>query len=121
MDQSTAPAIPSEPGSGPAPAPVAKSLSSVTFTPDDSQEYVLEKLRASGARVSVFLLNRIRLEGTISGSDQYSILLTGPGGEQQLISKTRISTIALSGDRDDSHERHDHGADRRHRKEKKGA
>jgi len=35
------------------------------------------------------------LEGTISGFDQYSVLLTDAHGNQQLVYKAKISTIAM--------------------------
>ena len=40
-------------------------------------------------------MSGIKLEGTISGFDQYSVLLTDAHGNQQLVYKAKISTIAM--------------------------
>ena len=49
-----------------------------------------------GVVVAVFIIiSGIKLEGTISGFDQYSVLLTDAHGNQQLVYKAKISTIAM--------------------------
>jgi host factor-I protein len=56
------------------------------------QEEFLAGLHESGATVSVFLVNGIRLTGEIVAFDQYVILLKGAGGIQ-IIYKHAISTV----------------------------
>lgn len=44
-----------------------------------------------------FLISGIKLEGTITHNDQFSILLTDTHGHQQLVYKAKISTVAQVG------------------------
>ncbi len=52
-------------------------------------------MRKNRSQVAIFLVSGIKLEGTISGFDQYSVLLTDAHGNQQLVYKAKISTIAM--------------------------
>ena len=56
-------------------------------------------LRKSHTTVAIFLVSGIKLEGVISGFDQYSVLLTDAHNNQQMIYKAKISTIAPLGNR----------------------
>jgi host factor-I protein len=56
------------------------------------QETFLNELRKNKTKVSVFMVNGIKLDGHIISFDQFSILLGGK--VDQLVYKQKISTIA---------------------------
>ncbi|WP_284620561.1 RNA chaperone Hfq [Aquabacterium humicola] len=58
-----------------------------------AQLTLLEQLRSSRADVSVYLVNGIRLRGTIVGFDKHTILLAS-GTAKQLINKSAVSTVS---------------------------
>jgi|SRR5574344_204548 host factor-I protein len=66
------------------------------FSLGNGQETALNWLRKTKQSVAVFLISGIKLEGIVSGHDQYSLLLTDSHGNQQLIYKAKISTITQS-------------------------
>lgn len=57
-----------------------------------SQTELLERLEREGAFVSIYLVNGIKLQGVISGSDDYVIILKSTISHQ-MIYKHAISTI----------------------------
>lgn len=57
------------------------------------QESFFNALIKEGAQVSLFLVSGIRLVGKIESYDTFTVMLTGPNGVSQLISKSAISTI----------------------------
>jgi len=59
-----------------------------------TQDPFLTNLRTSGAKTNIFLVNGIKLIGTIESFDPFCILLKGQGGISQLIYKHAISTIS---------------------------
>lgn len=63
------------------------------------QEAFLEVLRLERTPVSCFLVNGVRLSGTIHAMDRYTILITNPrgGSSPQLVNKSAISTICPEG------------------------
>jgi len=65
------------------------------FSLGNGQDAALNWLRKNRSQVAIFLVSGIKLEGTISGFDQYSVLLTDANGNQQLVYKAKISTIAM--------------------------
>ncbi len=65
------------------------------FSLGNGQDSALNWLRKNHSQVAIFLVSGIKLEGTISGFDQYSVLLTDAHGNQQMIYKAKISTIAM--------------------------
>lgn len=65
------------------------------FSLGNGQDSALNWLRKNRSQVAIFLVSGIKLEGIISGFDQYSVLLTDAHGNQQMIYKAKISTIAL--------------------------
>jgi host factor-I protein len=65
------------------------------FSLGNGQDSALNWLRKNHSQVAIFLVSGIKLEGTISGFDQYSVLLTDAHGNQQLVYKAKISTIAM--------------------------
>jgi host factor-I protein len=65
------------------------------FSLGNGQDSALNWLRKNRSQVAIFLVSGIKLEGTISGFDQYSVLLTDAHGNQQLVYKAKISTIAM--------------------------
>ena len=67
------------------------------FSLGNGQESALNWLREKKIPVAVFLISGIKLEGVISSFDQYCLLLTDYRGNQQLIYKAKVSTIAISG------------------------
>jgi len=69
------------------------------FSLGNGQDSALIWLRKNRSQVAIFLVSGIKLEGTISGFDQYSVLLTDAHGNQQLVYKAKISTIAMLGSR----------------------
>jgi host factor-I protein len=64
------------------------------FSLGNGQDAALNWLRKNQTHCAIFLTNGIKLEGMISAFDQYSILLSDPRGQQQLIYKAKISTIS---------------------------
>lgn len=64
------------------------------FAKGNSQDSALEWLRVNKKIVAIFLVSGIKLEGTITSFDPYSILLTDGKGNQQLVYKAKISTIS---------------------------
>ncbi len=56
------------------------------------QNEVLNSLRKERKRVQIFLINGIRLVGTIESFDQYLIMLSTPSGVQGIY-KRAISTV----------------------------
>jgi host factor-I protein len=69
------------------------------FSLGNGQDAALNWLRKSHTSVAIFLVSGIKLEGVISGFDQYSVLLTDAHNNQQMIYKAKISTIAPLGNR----------------------
>ncbi|MGN1393902.1 MAG: RNA chaperone Hfq [Succinivibrionaceae bacterium] len=67
-----------------------------SFSLGNGQDSALNWLKNSKQQVAVFLISGIKLEGVVSGHDQYSLLLTDSHGNQQLIYKAKISTITLA-------------------------
>lgn len=67
------------------------------FSLGNGQNTALNWLMETKQTVSVFLVSGIKLEGVISGHDQYSMALTDASGNQQLIYKAKISTITIAG------------------------
>lgn len=63
--------------------------------PQNLQNEFLEKMRLERIPVSCFLVNGVRLSGTIHAVDQYTVLITGNRGASapQLVNKSAISTI----------------------------
>lgn len=59
------------------------------------QNEYLNNLRKNGIIVTIYLVNGIKLTGSIKAFDNYSILLTN-GKEKILIFKHAISTITIS-------------------------
>ena len=56
------------------------------------QDTFLEHLRQHRVPVTVFLVNGIRLQGTVTGFDSYSLLLSR-GDQSQVVYKHAISTM----------------------------
>jgi host factor-I protein len=65
------------------------------FSLGNGQEAALNWLLQTKQTVAVFLISGIKLEGVVSGHDQYSLLLTDSHDNQQLIYKAKISTITI--------------------------
>ncbi|MGL5038002.1 MAG: RNA chaperone Hfq [Aeromonas sp.] len=65
------------------------------FSLGNGQDSALNWLRKNNTHVAIFLVSGIKLEGTLSEFDQYSVLLTDAHGSQQLVYKAKISTIAM--------------------------
>lgn len=59
------------------------------------QDIFLNSVRASKQFVTVFLVNGFQMRGTVTGFDNYVVVLDSEG-KQQLIYKHAISTIAPS-------------------------
>lgn len=59
-----------------------------------TQDPFLNDLRASGAKVNIFLVNGIKLVGNIESFDPFCVLLKGQTGISQLVYKHAISTIS---------------------------
>ncbi|WP_082055331.1 RNA chaperone Hfq [Cupriavidus basilensis] len=56
------------------------------------QNDFLNSARKERKRVEVYLVNGIKLTGSIASFDQYVVMLSGPGG-MQIVYKRAISTI----------------------------
>ena len=62
-------------------------------TKSNLQEIVLTKVRKQSMPVTVFLVNGFQLRGTVTGFDNFTVVLDTEG-RQQVIYKHAISTIA---------------------------
>lgn len=60
----------------------------------NSQNGFLNTARKERKRVEVYLVNGIKLTGTIESFDQFVVMLRGPGGTQ-IVYKRAISTIQV--------------------------
>ena len=60
--------------------------------PNTLQDTVLRHFEAHNVPVTIFLVNGIRLQGTVTAIDSYSLLLVR-GTDSQLIYKSAISTM----------------------------
>lgn len=60
------------------------------------QNGFLDKLQAEQTPVTVFTINGFQLKGTITGWDQFTIIVER-AGNQSLVFKSAISTIAKEG------------------------
>lgn len=58
---------------------------------DNLQESFIEACQADKVPVSIYLINGIKLQGTISNSDRYTLVLSN--SVPQLVYKHAISTI----------------------------
>jgi host factor-I protein len=58
------------------------------------QEQFLTSLCDEKVPVSIFLVNGIRLQGTIASFDQYSLILQDAQHNSQLVLKRHVSTIS---------------------------
>lgn len=67
------------------------------FSLGKGQDGALEWFKNTNQTVAVFLISGIKLEGTITHNDRFSILLTDTHGHQQLVYKAKISTVAQVG------------------------
>lgn len=56
------------------------------------QEQFLDRLKESQQRVTIITINGFQLKGTITGHDQFT-LLVDVDGQQQLVFKSAVSTI----------------------------
>jgi host factor-I protein len=74
------------------------SVSTVQTTPDNppAQDRFLSELQERKDKVSVFLVNGIRLSGTIAGFDNFIVVLSA-GGMHQMVNKHAIAAIARGG------------------------
>ena len=61
-------------------------------TKSNLQEIFLTKVRKQSIPVTVFLVNGFQLRGTVTGFDNFTVVLE-TDGKQQLIYKHAISTI----------------------------
>ena len=57
-----------------------------------TQEEFIKKLQDSKIPVTVFLMNGVKLQGTITGADAYCVLLTRDN-HAQLVYKHAVSTV----------------------------
>jgi host factor-I protein len=58
------------------------------------QDTFLNLVRRERAQVTIYLLSGIKLTGRLKGFDKYSLILDG-GGQDQMIFKHAVSTVAL--------------------------
>lgn len=65
------------------------------MTTTNNQELLLENFTCDKTPVSVYLINGIRLQGTIEAQDRYTVVLKN-GDVSQLIYKHAITTILPS-------------------------
>lgn len=65
------------------------------MTTTNNQELLLENFACTKTPVSVYLINGIRLQGTIEAQDRYTVVLKN-GEVSQLIYKHAITTILPS-------------------------
>ena len=61
-------------------------------TKSNLQEIFLTRARKQGVSVTVFLVNGFQLRGTVTGFDNFTVVLD-TDGKQQVIYKHAISTI----------------------------
>ncbi|AVK72177.1 RNA chaperone Hfq [Cupriavidus necator] len=59
------------------------------------QNEFLNAARKERKRVEVYLVNGVRLTGSIASFDQFVVMLSSPGGGMQTIYKSAISTIQV--------------------------
>ena len=64
-------------------------------TKSNLQEIFLTRARKQNSSVTVFLVNGFQLRGTVTGFDNFTVVLDRDG-KQQVIYKHAISTIAPS-------------------------
>ena len=64
--------------------------------PQNIQDVFLNKLRKNKVPVTIFLSNGVKLQGNISGFDNFSVLLRR-GPQIQLVYKHTIATVVPSG------------------------
>ena len=64
--------------------------------PTSLQNVFLEHVRSKGVQVTIFLVNGVKLQGSITYFDTYSIELTR-AGESQMLYKQAVSTILPAG------------------------
>lgn len=62
--------------------------------PTNPQNDFLNAARKERKRVEVYLVNGIKLTGSIASFDQFVVMLSGPGG-MQIVYKRAISTIQV--------------------------
>jgi host factor-I protein len=75
--------------------PLAACLERIVASPGNPQalqDTVLEHLRQHKVPVTIFLTNGVRLQGSVTGFDSYSLHLTRDG-QSQLVYKHAISTV----------------------------
>jgi len=63
--------------------------------PINLQEAILKEVRRDKVPVTLFLMNGFQLRGTITGYDNFVVVLVSDG-KQQMIYKHAISTLAPS-------------------------
>ena len=63
--------------------------------PINLQEAILKEVRRDKIPVTLFLMNGLQLRGTITGYDNFVVVLVSDG-KQQMIYKHAISTLAPS-------------------------
>jgi host factor-I protein len=68
----------------------------MTERPQNIQDVFLNKLRKTKLPVTIFLSNGVKLQGNISGFDNFSVLLRR-GPQVQLVYKHTIATVVPSG------------------------
>jgi host factor-I protein len=66
--------------------------------PPSNQSEMLASMQADGSKVSIFLVNGIRLVGQIDAFDQYIIVLRSSSGAQTIY-KHAVSTVQLDSGR----------------------
>lgn len=59
------------------------------------QNDFLNAARKERKRVEVYLVNGVRLIGTVESFDPFVVMLSSPGGDMQTIYKSAISTIQV--------------------------
>ena len=64
--------------------------------PQNIQDVFLNKLRKGKTPVTIFLANGVKLQGNISGFDNFSVLLRR-GPQVQLVYKHTIATVVPAG------------------------
>ena len=64
--------------------------------PQNIQDVFLNKLRKNKIPVTIFLSNGVKLQGNISGFDNFSVLLRR-GPQVQLVYKHTIATVVPAG------------------------
>ncbi|AQV96429.1 RNA chaperone Hfq [Cupriavidus necator] len=65
------------------------------LNPTSPQNDFLNSARKERKRVEVYLVNGVRLIGSIASFDQFVVMLSSPGGGVQTIYKSAISTIQV--------------------------